>query len=87
MDVTQINERLVEISERIAEMKQGQTKSGYALAMAQGTDKELGIHIDPLTEWAREMRKLNTEFTELVAERKMLKAKKQELRTCDCNCH
>jgi hypothetical protein len=87
MEITQIKERLAEIGERIVEIKQEQSESAYALAMAQGTNERAGIEIDPLTKWAREMRDLNTEFVELVLERQKLKETKRGLRTCECDCH
>jgi hypothetical protein len=87
MEITQIKERLAEIGERLVEIRQEQSKSGLLLATAQGTDEIKGISIDPLTDWARRMRELNTEFVELVVERKALKEEKRGLRTCECDCH
>lgn len=87
MEITQIKDRIEVISKRLVEISQEQAQSGLDLARAQGTDKELGIHVDPLTKWARQMRLLNTEATELVAERKLLRQTKQGLRTCECSCH
>jgi hypothetical protein len=87
MEVTEIKERLAEIGERLVEINQEQAKSGIELARAQGTDELKGISIDPLTKWAWEMRSLNTEVAELVAERKALKEVKRGLRTCECDCH
>jgi hypothetical protein len=87
MEITEIKNRVAEISERLVEINREQSASGFELARSQGTDKELGIHIDPLTKWARQMRALNTEAQELTEERKRLRAKKRESRTCDCQCH
>lgn len=87
MEITQIKERLEQIGERIVEIKQEQSESAYALATAQGTNEQTGISIDPLIEWARRMRDLNTEFVELVLERQKLKETKRGLRTCECDCH
>jgi hypothetical protein len=87
MDTTEIKQRIVEISERLVEINREQSASGFELARAQGTDAELGIHIDPLTKWARSMRELNTESQELVAERRRLRDIKREQRVCDCACH
>lgn len=87
MEITQIKERLAEISERLSEIRQEQIQSGLALANAQGTNDLTGISIDPLTDWARKMRDLNTEFVELVVERKELKETKRALRICECDCH
>lgn len=87
MEITQIKERLAEIGERLSEIRQEQIQSGLALANAQGTNELVGISIDPLTDWARKMRELNTEFVELVLERKDLKETKRGLRTCECECH
>lgn len=87
MEITQIKERLAEIGERLVEIRQEQSQSGLELAKAQGTDEIKGISIDPLTDWARKMRDLNTEFVELVLERKDLKETKRGLRTCECDCH
>lgn len=87
MEITQIKERLGQIAERITEIKQEQSESGYALAMSQGTNDLAGISIDPLTKWAWRMRELNTEVVELVLERQSLKETKRGLRTCECACH
>ena len=87
MDTTEIKERIIAISERLVEINKEQSASGFELARSQGTDKELGIHIDPLTQWARRMRELNTESQELVEERRRLRAEKREQRVCDCVCH
>ena len=87
MEITQIKNRIAEISERLVEISQEQKISGYELARAQGTDKELGVHIDPLTAWARRMRELNTECQELAEERRRLRAAKRGMRACECDCH
>lgn len=87
MEITQIKDRVNEISARLVEISREQAESGLALARAQGADKLSGISIDPLTEWARRMRELNIEATELVAERRKLRDTKQSLRTCECSCH
>jgi len=87
MEITQIKERLGQIAERILEIKQEQSESGYRLAIAQGIDELAGISIDPLTDWARRMRELNTEVVDLVLERQSLKETKRALRTCECACH
>lgn len=87
MDNTEIKNRIADISLRLVEINREQTQSGYELAKAQGTNKELGVHVDPLTSWARRMRELNTEHLELVEERRRLRATKREQRVCDCECH
>jgi hypothetical protein len=87
METTEIKQRIIEIGERLTEISKEQTQSGYELAKSQGTDAELGIHIDPLTKWARKMRELNTESQELVEERRRLRVAKREQRVCDCACH
>jgi hypothetical protein len=87
METTEIKQRIIEIGERLTEISKEQTQSGYEIAKSQGTDAELGIHIDPLTKWARRMRELNTESQELVEERRRLRAAKREQRVCDCACH
>ena len=87
MEITQIKERIAEIGERLTEIRQEQSQSGLLLATAQGTNEMTGISIDPLTDWARKMRELNTEFVELVLERKDLRETKRGLRTCECDCH
>ena len=87
MEITQIKERLEVIGKRLLEINQEQAQSGLELARAQGTDNQKGVSIDPLTSWARKMRELNTEASELVSERKSLKETKRGLRTCECDCH
>ena len=87
MDITQIKDRLAVIGARLVEINQEQAQSGLELARSQGTDKELGVYVDPLTKWARKMRELNTEASELASERRNLRAMKRGLRTCDCACH
>jgi hypothetical protein len=92
MDITQIKEikeRLAEIGERLAEIRQEQSQSGLELAKAQGTSVVLGISVDPLTDWARKMRELNTEWLALIVERTNLKERKRALvlEDCTCDCH
>lgn len=87
MDITQIKDRLEVIGARLVEINQEQAQSGLELARSQGTDKELGVYVDPLTKWARKMRELNTEASELASERRTLRTMKRGLRTCDCACH
>jgi hypothetical protein len=87
METTEIKQRIIEISERLVEISREQSASGLELARAQGTDKVLGVHVDPLTKWARRMRELNTESQELAEERRRLRAEKREQRVCDCACH
>ena len=87
MEITDIKRRIIEIGERLVEISREQRDSGYELARLQGTDDLAGIHIDPLTAWAKRMRELNTECQELTAERKRLREAKRELRECDCVCH
>jgi len=88
MELTEIKQRIAEIGERLGEIAREQAQSGATLARAQGTDwDKKGIAIDPLTKWARRMRELNTEASELASERRTLRTIKRGLRTCDCNCH
>lgn len=87
MDNTEIKNRIADIALRLAEINREQAESGHELARAQGTNKELGVHVDPLTKWARRMRELNTECQELIEERRRLRATKREQRVCDCACH
>jgi hypothetical protein len=87
MDITDIKTRIEEISERLGEISREQSSSGYELARSQGIEELAGISIDPLTEWARRMRVLNSEAKDLIEERKRLRAEKREQRTCDCDCH
>lgn len=87
METTEIKIRIEQIGERLIEISREQSASGYELARSQGTDELDGVSIDPLTEWARRMRALNTEAKELVEERKRLRAEKREQRVCNCDCH
>ena len=87
MELTEIKNRIDEIGVRLTDIVREQNLSGYELAKAQGTDEIMGVSVAPLTEWARRMRELNTEWAELVAERKALREQKRGLRTCDCACH
>jgi hypothetical protein len=87
MEITEIKKRLVVIGERLVEINREQAQSGLELARAQGTDKVLGVSVDPLTKWARRMRALNTECAELVEERRQLKQAKRSQKSCECMCH
>jgi hypothetical protein len=87
METTEIKIRIEQIGERLGEINREQSASGYELARSQGTDDLAGISIDPLTEWARSMRALNTEAKELIEERKRLRTEKREQRVCNCDCH
>lgn len=89
MELTEIKQRIAEIGERLTEIRQEQSQSGLELAKAQGSSVLVGISIDPLTEWARKMRELNTEFIRLVVERSQLKEQRRALMLdkCACDCH
>jgi len=91
MNLVEINERLIQIGERLGEIPQEQASSGRELARAQGVDPMSGISIDPLTEWARKMRSLNIESYALVQERKELREMRRSLKAeetgCSCSCH
>lgn len=88
MELTEIKQRLAEIGERLGEIAREQAQSGAELARAQGYEWEItGISIDPLTEWARRMRALNTEVSKLTGERMALKTQKRALTPCACACH
>jgi len=87
MELTEIKNRIAEIGERLGEISREQAQSGAALARAQGYEWDKGIAVDPLTAWARRMRKLNTEVSELTGERMALKTLKRTLTPCECVCH
>ena len=93
MEITEIDSRIevamriAEIGERLSEIQKEQSASSWELAKAQGTDEQVGLSIDPLTEWAFRMRKLNTEAKALIQERKSLRASKRQTKSpCFCGC-
>ena len=84
---TEIKERLDWIQSRQQYLSEARREMSLKMAADIGTDEIIGISIDPLTKWARRIRKINTEMKDLADERRELRAKRRVINPCTCNCH
>lgn len=89
MGLSTINDRIAEINERQMELSAMRKEMAVQMAVEVGTDDEAGVHIDPLTAWARRIKKVNSEMRDLADERRVLRNTKREKNTsaCTCSCH
>ena len=87
MNTDQINERLANVQERIESLSTQRRELAMTGALAVGTDETAGINLDNLSNWAREMKVLNTQLSQLADLRRELRAMRTELKPCTCNCH
>lgn len=87
MDTNQIKDRLAELQSEMDSLTELRRNSAISRAISISTDEFAGINLDELSNWAREMKMLNTQIEKLANERRELRAMRRELRTCECNCH
>lgn len=80
--------RLSEIDAEMKELHEARREMAMFMATSVGTDEDgAGIHIDPLTMWARRIKPVNTKLKNLADERRALRAERRALNPCECNCH
>lgn len=86
-NIEAIRDRINEIQERQKYLSEARREMALEMAVEVGTDEIIGISIDPLTKWARRIRKINTEMKDLADERRGLREKRRAMNPCTCNCH
>lgn len=59
LSISEVEEKLNELRKQLAELTHKRQKLALKMAEDVGTDDRAGIHIDPLTAWARKTKKLN----------------------------
>lgn len=81
--------RIAEISNEISEIHAERNEWAQLIMGRIGTDELAGINLDQLTEFARNVRRLNTQMKSLADERRALRAQRlaEALDKCGCNCH
>jgi uncharacterized coiled-coil DUF342 family protein len=87
MDTNEIKARLAIVQEEINEVVEQRRELAMNFVNDLGVEDNLGINLDELSKWAREVKKFNTKLKELADERKELREVRRGLSTCDCGCH
>lgn len=87
MDTNEIKARLAIVQEEMNEVVEQRRELAMTFVNELGVEDTLGINLDELSKWAREVKKLNSKLKELADERKELREVRRGLTTCDCGCH
>jgi uncharacterized coiled-coil DUF342 family protein len=87
MDTNEIKARLAIVQEEMNEVVEQRRELAMTFVNELGVEDNLGINLDELSKWAREVKKLNSKLKELADERKELREARRGLSTCDCGCH
>jgi|LauGreDrversion4_2_1035121.scaffolds.fasta_scaffold393808_2 proteasome assembly chaperone (PAC2) family protein len=87
MDTNEIKARLAIVQEEINEVVEQRRELAMNFVNDLGVEDNLGINLDELSKWAREVKKFNTKLKELANERKELREAKRGTVTCECGCH
>ncbi len=87
MDTNEIKARLADVQEIMSEVVEQRRELAMTFVNNLGVEDNNGINLDELSQWAREVKKLNTQIKELAEERKQLREARRELAPCVCGCH